>query len=103
MKPTLTDVVISRLIDRIGHERWLGFSTADQALVRDCCRDAAALQTSLLLIGDDTAAGELARREKAHITAQLLSISAAAGIAVEEALWESASQLLLRAGRVLLA
>lgn len=100
--PDVTDELVTRVIERIGRERWLRFSAADQSLVRDCCRDAAALQMSLLLIGDDATAAEIARREKTHITAQLLSVSAAAGIALEEALWESASQLLLRAGRVLL-
>lgn len=100
--PSVAERLLSSLIDRIGQERWLSFSEADRALISACCADAAALQLALLAAGDDASAGERVEREKSHVTAQLASVSAAAGVALEDALWRAASNLLLRAGRLLL-
>lgn len=94
--------ILANVISRVGPRAWLGLGDADRALVEACCLDAADLEVSLLLAGDDPATANMLRREKAHVAAQLANLSAAGGMAVEAALWESASRLLVRAGAALL-
>jgi len=95
--------ILSRLIDRIGRSTWLQLSDGDRLLIESCCLDAADLQLAVLQSGDDPSIADVLRREKAHVSAQIASLSAARGLAVERVLWESASRLLTGAAAALLA
>lgn len=94
--------LLSHLIDRLGEHRWGALSTEQRDLVADCCRDAAELQLAVLAAEDSPALAAMIRREKAHVSAQLANLSLAGGVAVQTALWDVVSRLLVRTGAAIL-
>lgn len=64
-------------------------SPAERELIRRCCADAVELQLRAMAAPDTPEARVMLLREKAHLHAQLHSLSAVAAARVSKAFWES--------------